>query len=84
MLKLQLPAALQEPLKTHMVIVKEQSPEQGAPSGCSKERMVPLLGHIDADDQIIGACADLSLELTKLGVPGNVVVLHDNLLLADI
>jgi len=84
MLKLQLPAALLEPLKTLTVIVKEQAPEQGAPSGGSEKRMVPLFGYIDADDQVIGACADLSLELTELGVPGNLIMLHDNLLLADI
>jgi hypothetical protein len=44
--------------------------------------MVALLGHIDADNHVLCRSADFLAELTELGVPVNVVVLHDNLLLA--
>jgi hypothetical protein len=79
---LQLTDALQQLTETAGAVVKEQSFEQRLPCGGSEKSMVSLLGHIDADNHILCRSADFPAELTELGVPVNVVVFHDNLLLA--
>jgi hypothetical protein len=79
---LQLTDALQQLTEAAGIVVKEQSFEQRLPCGGAEKSMVAFLGHIDNDNHMLCRSADFPAELTELGVPVNVVVLHDNLLLA--
>jgi hypothetical protein len=65
-------------------VVKEQSFEQCSAHSGTEKSVVAILCHIDADNDMLCRSSDLSSELTELGVLGNVVMLHDNLLLADV
>jgi hypothetical protein len=60
-------------LKSVTAIVKDQPPQQCATGGHPEKRVVPVLGHIDAYDQVRIGPAHLLLELTELFIPGSFI-----------
>jgi hypothetical protein len=60
-------------LKSVTAIVKDQPPQKCATGGHAKKGVVPVLGHIDAYDQVRIGPAHLLLELTKLFIPGSFI-----------
>jgi hypothetical protein len=73
-------------LKSVTAIVKDQPPQKCATGGHPEKRVVPVLGHIDAYDQVRIGPAHLLLELTELFIQlfilGSFITYNDNLLVA--
>jgi hypothetical protein len=67
----------EELLESFLAIVKEPSLPEGPAGGRAKEGMVPILGDIQAYDEISLGTPDFSFELTKLLQPGTIQTVHE-------
>src|SRR5512139_2764090 len=60
-------------------VLNSQPPQHASPVRCSQEGVMPVLRHIDADNQVVFVTSDFLLELTKPLHPAK-ICFHSNLL----